>query len=198
MKVFEELSRSNRAIKNVADKMIRTGTVKVPPLVQEFIRDTTKDVSSQPTDFEDFSLTQALNKISEEKMSENFKHNIDFQQQKFDSKPNTCTLSSASVTLGCQRIQTTHSAHYSSNIFMSVPKPTVFYQGTLPASESHLPKKFKAKLRKNLRDSIMKSPNFNVVRMTGLSYSQPSTPKTPMDRSLLCGTPRLQKRINIR
>lgn len=197
MKVFEELSRSNRAIKNVADKMIRTGPVKVPPLVQEFIRDTSKEVLSQPTDFEDFSLTQALNRISEVNMSDNFKHNIDFQQQKFDSKPNTCTLSSTSVTLGCQRIQTMQ-APYSSNVFMSVPKPTVFYQGTLPASESHLPKKFKAKLRKNLRDSIMKSPNFNVVRMTGLSYSQPSTPKTPMDRSLLCGTPRLQKRINIR
>ncbi|VDI65245.1 Hypothetical predicted protein [Mytilus galloprovincialis] len=106
----------------------------------------------------------------------------------FDSAPRN--TSSFDLPLECPRVPKIQSP------CASVSTQTIIYQEKYPTNESHLPKAFKAKLKKNLMNSLLKSPCYNSARLTGLSYSQPSTPKTPMFRSVLCATPRMQKRRN--
>lgn len=193
LKAFEEISKSNRMVNSLENKIIRPIEV---PLVQEFIRNAVDEEQCVPetTENEEFSLTQTLNSIPEVSSSQNFGqepsiHDNVLQSGMFDSASQKNT--SFDLPSEYPRVPTIQS------LYASVSTQTIIYQEVYPTNESHLPKAFKAKLKKNLMNSLLKSPCYNSARLTGLSYSQPSTPKTPMFRSVLCASPRMQKQRNI-
>ncbi|XP_063427495.1 uncharacterized protein LOC134711000 isoform X1 [Mytilus trossulus] len=213
LKAFEEMSKSNRMVNYLENKKVRPIEV---PLVQEFIRNAIDEEQCVPetTEHEEFSLTQTLNSIPELSSSPNFGQEPSFHDKDFnfhdkefsfqDKEPSIHdnvsksgmfdpaqrNTTSFDLPLECPRVPKIQSP------CASVSTQTIIYQERYPANESRLPKAFKAKLKKNLMNSLLKSPCYNSARLTGLSYSQPSTPKTPMFRSVLCATPRMQKRRN--
>lgn len=186
LRLFEQLSSQNKLL--TEQKKKSTSNPIGVPLVQEFIRESNgEEISTKENADACISLLQTKNEQESSTQGQSNDHSpvSDHQSSIIDPIFSQPLL----VKTECQKV---------TSIQVPLSSSTSSYPAFYSTSESRLPKAFKAKLKKNLINSALKTPKINPVRITNLSYSQPSTPKTPLFRSFICATPRIQKSNNAR